>query len=138
MTRAAATFTTEEDLEELVEEQFRQSRQFFEQPLQQKNEILVDGNKRGFTPMGEETLSAGSESNAGTQTEGDTKEGLTIGHEVAAILADGIPDSPVHLAGAETLTARYALAFDDIGLACRRHAADLAARGLALIAETLP
>ena len=64
--------------------------------------------------------------------------GLLIGHEVRAVLADGVPDGPIHLAGAETLCRLYALAFAEFGLTHRRHSPDIAARGLALIAETLP
>jgi 2-dehydro-3-deoxygalactonokinase len=63
--------------------------------------------------------------------------GLLIGHEMAAALAEGAPAGPVHLAGSETLCRLYAMAFDAFGLAHRRHEADLAARGLALIARGL-
>lgn len=63
--------------------------------------------------------------------------GLLIGHEVAAALAEGLPPGPVHLAGAETLCRLYALAFGEMGLECRRHDPDLAARGLARIARGL-
>lgn len=65
--------------------------------------------------------------------------GLLIGHEVAAVLAGGAaPEGPVHLAGAAVLCRRYALAFDEFGLAHRLHDPDLALRGLMLIAEGLP
>lgn len=65
--------------------------------------------------------------------------GLLIGHEVAAVLAGhGAPEGPVHLAGAATLCRFYALAFDSFGLPHRLHDPDLAARGLALIARSLP
>jgi 2-dehydro-3-deoxygalactonokinase len=63
--------------------------------------------------------------------------GLLIGHEMAAALAEGAPAGPVHLAGSETLCRLYAMAFDAFGLAHRWHEADLAARGLALIARGL-
>jgi 2-dehydro-3-deoxygalactonokinase len=67
----------------------------------------------------------------------DYLSGLLIGHEVRAVMEDGAPAGPVHLAGAETLCRLYALAFEEFGLAHRRHDPDIAARGLALIAETL-
>ncbi len=72
---------------------------------------------------------------AATETE-SYLSGLLIGHEVAAVLAaSGMPDGPVHLAGAEALCRRYALALDAFGLAKRLHDPDLALRGLRLIAE---
>jgi 2-dehydro-3-deoxygalactonokinase len=68
--------------------------------------------------------------------------GLLIGHEVQAVLAAGAPAGPIHLAGSETLARAYALAFEAHGLAYRRHADDIVARGLAQIyaqiAETVP
>ena len=64
--------------------------------------------------------------------------GLLIGHELQAILAEGAPTGPIHLAGSETLARAYALAFTARGLAFTRHADDIVARGLALIAETIP
>ncbi|MBK1660975.1 2-dehydro-3-deoxygalactonokinase [Paracraurococcus ruber] len=64
--------------------------------------------------------------------------GLLIGHEMLAVLAEGLPDGPIHLAGSETLARAYALAFEEHGLPHRRHADDIAARGLALIAESIP
>ncbi len=63
--------------------------------------------------------------------------GLLIGHEVAAVLAEGAPEGPVHLAGAPALCRRYALALDAFGLAHRLHDPDLALHGLALIARRL-
>jgi 2-dehydro-3-deoxygalactonokinase len=63
--------------------------------------------------------------------------GLLIGHELRAVLEEGAPDGPVHLAGSETLCRAYALAFAEFGLAWRRHDPDIAARGLALIGKTL-
>lgn len=69
---------------------------------------------------------------------GSYLSGLLIGHEVAAALAEGPPQGPVHLAGSATLTRAYALAFGAFGLDHRLHDPDLALRGLALIAETLP
>ena len=65
-------------LQNLLEEHFKESRKFFELPLEKKNEIIVDANSRGYTPMGEETLDLQH------QKEGDTKEGVYIGREVAA------------------------------------------------------
>ena len=64
--------------------------------------------------------------------------GLLIGHELQAVLAEGLPAGPIHLAGSETLARAYALAFEEHGLPHRRHADDIAARGLALIAESIP
>jgi 2-dehydro-3-deoxygalactonokinase len=64
--------------------------------------------------------------------------GLLIGHEVQAVLAEGAPAGPIHLAGSETLARAYALAFAEHRLDYRRHADDIVARGLALIAETIP
>jgi 2-dehydro-3-deoxygalactonokinase len=64
--------------------------------------------------------------------------GLLIGHELRAVLAEGMPQGPVHLAGSETLCHAYALAFAEHGLAHRRHADDIVARGLVLIAEMIP
>jgi len=64
--------------------------------------------------------------------------GLLIGHELHAVLEEGAPDGPVHLAGSETLCRAYALAFQAFGLQHRRHPDDIVARGLALIAETIP
>ncbi|NOG69377.1 2-dehydro-3-deoxygalactonokinase [Roseicella sp. DB1501] len=69
--------------------------------------------------------------------------GLLIGHELRSVLAEGVPQGPVHqgmvhLAGSETLCHAYALAFAEHGLAHRRHADDIVARGLALIAEMIP
>ena len=65
-------------LETLIEEQFEESRKFFGLPLKQKEELAVNADSRGYTPMSGETL------DAGRQKEGDTKEGLYIGREVAA------------------------------------------------------
>lgn len=68
--------------------------------------------------------------------------GLLIGHEVQAVLAAGAPAGAIHLAGSETLARAYALAFEAHGLAYRRHADNIVARGLAhiyaQIAETVP
>jgi 2-dehydro-3-deoxygalactonokinase len=64
--------------------------------------------------------------------------GLLIGHEVLAVLAEGAPAGPIHLAGSETLARAYALAFAEHGLTCRRHPDDIVARGLHQIAETIP
>ncbi|MDO9706712.1 2-dehydro-3-deoxygalactonokinase [Paracraurococcus lichenis] len=64
--------------------------------------------------------------------------GLLIGHEVQAVLAEGAPTGPIHLAGSETLAQAYAMAFNEFGLAHRRQPDDIVARGLALIAETIP
>ncbi|MFC7476738.1 2-dehydro-3-deoxygalactonokinase [Dankookia sp. GCM10030260] len=64
--------------------------------------------------------------------------GLLIGHEIQAVLAEGRPAGPIHLAGSETLARAYALALDEHGLAYRRHPDDIVARGLAQIAETIP
>jgi 2-dehydro-3-deoxygalactonokinase len=64
--------------------------------------------------------------------------GLLIGHEIAAaVAAGGGAADPVHLAGADILCRRYAIALEEAGLACRRHEADLAARGLARLARGL-
>ncbi|RAI57931.1 2-dehydro-3-deoxygalactonokinase [Roseicella frigidaeris] len=63
--------------------------------------------------------------------------GLLIGHELHAVLAEGQPAGPIHLAGSEALCHAYALAFAEHGLAHRRHAEDIVARGLALIAEMI-
>jgi len=82
---------------------------------------------RGLGLMGELTAEA----------TGSYLSGLLIGHEVAAALADGRPDGPIHLAGSATLTRAYALAFGAFGLEHRLHDPDLALRGLLLIAETL-
>jgi 2-dehydro-3-deoxygalactonokinase len=82
---------------------------------------------RGLGLMGELTAEA----------TGSYLSGLLIGHEVAAALAEGAPDGPIHLAGSATLTRAYALAFGAFGLTHRLHDPDLALRGLALIAETL-
>lgn len=64
--------------------------------------------------------------------------GLLIGHELQAVLAEGLPAGPIHLAGSETLARAYALAFTARGLTFTRHADDIVARGLAQIAETIP
>ena len=64
--------------------------------------------------------------------------GLLIGHELQAVMAEGVPAGPIHLAGSETLARAYALAFMAQGLAFTRHADDIVARGLAQIAETVP
>lgn len=64
--------------------------------------------------------------------------GLLIGHEVRAVLEEGRPAGPIHLAGSETLARAYALAFEEAGLPHVRHADDIVARGLALIAESIP
>jgi 2-dehydro-3-deoxygalactonokinase len=68
--------------------------------------------------------------------------GLLIGHEIRAVLEEGArngaPLGPIHLTGAETLCRVYALAFAAFGLTHHRHAPDIAARGLALIAEAIP
>jgi 2-dehydro-3-deoxygalactonokinase len=63
--------------------------------------------------------------------------GLLIGHELEAVMAEGVPTGPIHLAGSETLARAYALAFTAQGLAFIRHADDIVARGLAQIAETI-
>jgi 2-dehydro-3-deoxygalactonokinase len=63
--------------------------------------------------------------------------GLLIGHELQAVMAEGVPAGPIHLAGSETLARAYALAFTAQGLAFVRHADDIVARGLAQIAETI-
>ncbi len=67
--------------------------------------------------------------------------GLLIGHEIRAVLEEGArngaPLGPIHLTGAETLCRVYALAFAAFGLTHHRHAPDIAARGLALIAEAI-
>ncbi|TDH58846.1 2-dehydro-3-deoxygalactonokinase [Dankookia rubra] len=63
--------------------------------------------------------------------------GLLIGHELQAVLAEGVPTGPIHLAGSETLARAYALAFTAQGLSFTRHADDIVARGLARIAETV-
>lgn len=65
--------------------------------------------------------------------------GLLIGHEVASVLAgEGVPEGPVHLAGAAALCHRYALAFAEFGLAHRLNDPDLALCGLQLLARALP
>jgi isopenicillin N synthase-like dioxygenase len=56
---------------------FEQCRLFFEQPEDFKHAILADSNNRGYTPYQEETVDPGS------QSAGDTKEGLYFGREVA-------------------------------------------------------
>lgn len=61
-----------------MEEHFKESRKFFELPLNQKEEIGVNADSRGYTPMDGETL------DAELQKEGDTKEGLYIGRNLAA------------------------------------------------------
>ena len=53
-------------------------RAFFELPEAAKRTVQQDGNNRGWTAMGEETL------DPARQTCGDTKEGYYIGREVAA------------------------------------------------------
>jgi 2-dehydro-3-deoxygalactonokinase len=63
--------------------------------------------------------------------------GLLIGHELQAVMAEGVPAGPIHLAGSETLARAYALAFTAQGLTFVRHADDIVARGLAHIAETI-
>ena len=55
---------------------FEQCRLFFALPDSQKQQILADQNNRGYTPYQEETL------NPGTQSEGDTKEGLYFGRDI--------------------------------------------------------
>ena len=62
--------------------------------------------------------------------------GLLIGHEVAAVLAEGAPEGPVHLAGSDALCHRYALAFDAFGLAHRLAGKDVALAGLLQVART--
>jgi 2-dehydro-3-deoxygalactonokinase len=64
--------------------------------------------------------------------------GLLIGHEVLAAGANGHTLGAIHLAGSDALAARYALAFDALGLGCVRHDDDIVARGLALLSERLP
>jgi 2-dehydro-3-deoxygalactonokinase len=64
--------------------------------------------------------------------------GLLIGHEVQAVLAEGAPAGPIHLAGSEALAGAYAMAFNAHGLAHRRHPDDVVAQGLHQIAETIP
>ncbi|MFZ4407581.1 MAG: 2-dehydro-3-deoxygalactonokinase [Paracraurococcus sp.] len=63
--------------------------------------------------------------------------GLLIGHELRAVLAEGAPDGPIHLAGSETLARAYAMAFTAHGLTFRRHPDDVVAQGLFQIAETI-
>lgn len=60
--------------------------------------------------------------------------GLLIGHEVRAALP---PGGVVHLVGSAMLTDLYAQAIAACGGTVRRHDADAAARGLALIGETI-
>lgn len=60
--------------------------------------------------------------------------GLLIGHEVRAALP---PGATVHLVGSEALTELYAQAIAACGGTVRRHDADAAARGLALIGEAV-
>ena len=78
---------------------------------------------------------------AGALAEAETDSylsGLLIGHEIRAVLEDvAAQEGPVALAGAETLCRLYALAFAEYGLAERRGDPDIAARGLARIAEGL-
>ena len=57
--------------------------------------------------------------------------GLLIGHEIEA----AAPAGTVHLIGAESLCALYALALEQRGTRTERAAPDVAAAGLALIAE---
>jgi 2-dehydro-3-deoxygalactonokinase len=73
----------------------------------------------------------------GGLTEAETESylsGLLIGHEVAAALEAGVPEGPVHLAGAAPLCRRYALAFDAFGLGHRLHDPEVALHGLRLVA----
>ncbi len=64
--------------------------------------------------------------------------GLLIGHEVAAALEAGHgAGGAVHLAGADVLCRRYAIALEEAGLEVHRHEADLAARGLVRLARDL-
>lgn len=56
---------------------FDQCKAFFDQESSFKEQILADANNRGYTPYQEETLDVSA------QREGDTKEGLYFGREVA-------------------------------------------------------
>jgi len=62
---------------------------------------------------------------------GSYLSGLLIGHEVAA----AAPSGPVHLVGAAPLCRLYALALEHHGIRSEIAPSDLAATGLALIAE---
>ncbi|KAK9843645.1 hypothetical protein WJX81_000832 [Elliptochloris bilobata] len=75
--------------EALVTEVFEQNHAFFALPAEQKRYILADCNNRGYTPMAEETLDPAN------QREGDTKEGLYFGREVAP----GSPEAHLPLHG---------------------------------------
>ena len=57
---------------------FAASAAFFELPRAQKLGLSADGNNRGYTGMGDETLDPPA------QSVGDTKEGYYIGREVSA------------------------------------------------------
>jgi hypothetical protein len=72
----------------LISDCFEQCRLFFAQSPEIKNVILADRNNRGYTPYQEEKLSPG------TQTEGDTKEGLYFGREIG--LNDAESQKPLH------------------------------------------
>lgn len=64
--------------EEIVEEHWLQNKAFFSLPLKDKLIILADSSNRGYTPMAEETLDPEH------QSQGDTKEGLYFGRDLAA------------------------------------------------------
>lgn len=64
--------------EDLQAELFEQCGNFFNLPLEEKMQILVDKNNRGYTAYKQETLSPD------TQTTGDTKEGLVFGNDIPA------------------------------------------------------
>jgi isopenicillin N synthase-like dioxygenase len=67
----------------LVADLFAAQRRFFGLPLDQKMSIAADGNNRGYTPMGDETLDP-RHSKAP-----DTHEGLYFGREVAPDSEEG-------------------------------------------------
>jgi hypothetical protein len=62
-----------------IEEMHASSKQFFDLSLHEKRTVCAssDPNNRGWTPLGEETLDPGN------QTQGDTKEGYYVGREAA-------------------------------------------------------
>jgi isopenicillin N synthase-like dioxygenase len=63
---------------ELIAAHLDEQRRFFALPTEQKRTILVDKNNRGYTPAAEQTLDPAN------STEGDSKEGLYFGREIAA------------------------------------------------------
>jgi non-haem dioxygenase in morphine synthesis N-terminal len=108
----------------VLEACFEQCRLFFAQPDDFKNAILADQNNRGYTPYQEETLDPGSQSG------GDTKEGLYFGREVQPHEPDASkplhgpnqwPDSTA-LPHFRPAVEAYFCACTDLGLRCAGHA----------------